>query len=307
MSTLGKIYLAGICAFVRRYLDCRLHIACYFKSGCCQKLYNLRLPLHNRIMLVSGDYLPKISVITVCLNCDATIERTIKSVTAQTFSNIEYIIIDGGSEDHTLSIVDKYSANIDIILSEKDHGIYDAMNKGIQLSHGDYIYFLNSGDYFFSENTIQNVVDSTSLTGNFAFIYGDVIVYDDQTKEYKSCFCADEMDLMSGTIYHQGIFAKREIFKQYGLFRCQYGIYADFDWILRVVVQNARKIHHIRQPVAYYLKGGVSATQRKNHRFERYAVVAQYLTPKTMLRYAVSYPLAFPICLWYWTQIHYLK
>lgn len=96
----------------------------------------------------------KISVITVCYNCVSVIEQTIKSVLEQTYPNIEYIIIDGGSMDGTVDIIKKYSDTVTYWISEPDNGIYDAMNKGIDMATGDYLNFMNAGDTFFEDKAI---------------------------------------------------------------------------------------------------------------------------------------------------------
>ena len=106
----------------------------------------------------------KISIITVCLNSENYIEKTILSVLAQSYTNIEYIVIDGNSSDNTYNIINKYRTEIDITISEKDAGIYDAMNKGITLSTGDIIYFLNSGDLLYNNTTIEQIANIFALT-----------------------------------------------------------------------------------------------------------------------------------------------
>ena len=105
----------------------------------------------------------KISIITVCFNSSKTIEETIQTVAGQTYSDIEYIVIDGGSTDDTLSILKNYTNIIDIMVSEPDDGLYDAMNKGIAISSGEYIMFLNSDDVLNNMNTIQNKVSAITL------------------------------------------------------------------------------------------------------------------------------------------------
>ena len=103
----------------------------------------------------------KVTVITVCYNAETGIEKTIQSVIGQTYQNIEYIIIDGGSKDHTLNIVNKYKDRISKVISEPDKGIYDAMNKGILAATGDWINFMNVGDSFFSPDTLSKVFEKS--------------------------------------------------------------------------------------------------------------------------------------------------
>lgn len=115
---------------------------------------------------------PKITVITVCYNCVSTIDQTIRSVVEQTYDNIEYIIIDGASTDGTLDVIKKYENRIARIVSEPDKGIYDAMNKGIALASGEWIHFRNSGDYFLSKHTVEDVFNR-DYSNEVGVIHGD--------------------------------------------------------------------------------------------------------------------------------------
>lgn len=116
---------------------------------------------------------PKISVVTVCYNAVKDIEKTILSVINQTYPNIEYIIIDGGSKDGTMDVVNRYKDKIDVIVSEPDKGIYDAMNKGIDRATGEWINFMNAGDCFMEEDTI-NKVFTKDIDECKSVLYGDV-------------------------------------------------------------------------------------------------------------------------------------
>ena len=116
---------------------------------------------------------PNVSVITVCYNCESTIENTVKSVVNQTYPNVEYIIIDGKSTDRTIDIVKQFSKNIECIVSEKDDGIYSAMNKGIDICTGDYVIFLNSGDCFYNRTVIEIMVKKSNGQD---IVYGDLIL-----------------------------------------------------------------------------------------------------------------------------------
>ena len=116
----------------------------------------------------------KVSIITVCFNSERTIEDTLKSVASQTYSHIEYIVVDGLSSDSTNEIVKKYSDSVSTHVSEKDNGLYDAMNKGIQLATGDIVGILNSDDVFYDETIIQKVVDGIQ---NIECVYADIGFY----------------------------------------------------------------------------------------------------------------------------------
>src|ERR1700727_242135 len=115
----------------------------------------------------------KISVITVAFNAEKTIERTITSVLEQKFSNIQFIVIDGGSTDNTLLIIDKYKGKIDIFVSEPDHGVYDAMNKGIALATGDVVGTLNSDDFYSNDHVLCDVATAFA-DEKIDILYGDL-------------------------------------------------------------------------------------------------------------------------------------
>ena len=121
---------------------------------------------------------PKFSIITVTYNAEAVLEDTIQSVISQTYHHVEYIIIDGASKDKTLSIADRYKEHIAQVVSEPDKGLYDAMNKGIRLATGDYLCFLNAGDSFHEDDTLQQMVHT--LTGNQLpdVLYGETALVD---------------------------------------------------------------------------------------------------------------------------------
>ncbi|HDY89306.1 MAG TPA: glycosyltransferase, partial [bacterium] len=117
-----------------------------------------------------------LSIITVTYNAEACLEKTIQSVINQTYKNIEYIIIDGGSSDKTLSIIKKYKKYIKYCISEPDKGIYDAMNKGIKIAKGDYINFLNAGDFYYENNVLSYLFDN--LDKSVDLLYGDSYLID---------------------------------------------------------------------------------------------------------------------------------
>ena len=121
-------------------------------------------------------YTPKISVVTICYNAEKYIEETICSVLNQDYEAIEYIIVDGASKDHTMEIVKQFDSKISKIVSEKDDGIYDAMNKGIQLASGDFIIFMNAGDRFYSNSVVKEAVAASNKALIF---YGEAMYTND--------------------------------------------------------------------------------------------------------------------------------
>jgi len=235
----------------------------------------------------------KISIITVCLNCEGLIERTIKSVIDQTYANVQYIVIDGRSTDNTLDIIKKYENKIDVATSDKDGGIYDAMNKGIEYATGDLIYFLNAGDYFYNNYVLENVIEGLNANPDSDIIYGDYIYYDDSDEQRCSGYRANIPDLLHRGYCHQTIFARRSAFTECGEFNTDYKIYADFDWLLRVLVKFRKKMSYIGIPIAYYLKGGANEIQGSKYNYERIEAIQINLDFLGLLIFAISYPTSF--------------
>lgn len=192
----------------------------------------------------------KISIITVCYNAEKLIRETIESVLGQTYQNVEYIIVDGASIDGTLSIVDEYRERVEgdkqgemwnmIVISEPDQGIYDAMNKGVEMASGDYIQFLNAGDCFVDAYVVERVIEKMKGDGrnNRNVFYGNIRYrYSDGTKELRKYgpMCGRRAYFMSGDcLNHQAIFASRECFKL-AKFNTEYRICADREWMMRLM------------------------------------------------------------------------
>lgn len=204
----------------------------------------------------------KVSIITVCYNSEEFIKDAIDSVLSQSYSNIEYIIIDGNSTDRTIDIVKSYGSKISKFISEKDKGIYDAMNKGISLSSGEIVAILNSDDFYTGPNVISNIV-ACFQTYNPDGIYGDLdVVFRDNTKRVKRKYLADkfsakslEFGIMPG---HATIFLKRELFDKFGMYKLNYPISADFELIVRYLIKGGIKLHYLPQIVIKARTGGVS-------------------------------------------------
>ena len=176
----------------------------------------------------------KVSIITVVYNAVATIEQTILSVVKQDYSNIEYIIVDGGSTDGTLDIVKKYEKKIALWLSEPDHGIYDAMNKGLTHATGDYIYYLGADDCLLAPTSISQVVSFLQDNPEVDVLCASVMMVDTVyriEKVYSSDF--SEADVLSGyNTPHQGMFVRREILQKHR-FDTSYHIAADYKNFLK--------------------------------------------------------------------------
>lgn len=152
-----------------------------------------------------------ISVITVCYNARDCIEKTLLSVINQTYKDVEYIVVDGGSTDGTLQIIEKYRDSINTLVSEKDNGIYDAMNKAIGLAHGEWLNFMNAGDTFSDDNVLEDITKS-GLMQKGSFVYSDF--YADNGKVKRLI----RQSYNEGKILHQSSLYKKELHNNYGLY-----------------------------------------------------------------------------------------
>jgi len=234
---------------------------------------------------------PVISVITVCYNCSNTIEGTIKSVLEQQYPFIEYIIIDGGSTDGTQEIVKKYSEKINVFVSEKDSGIYDAMNKGLALAQGDIIFFLNSGDCLHSAFIFNEISEYSLKNPDSNLLLGDIINYDGERDVFCSMKRENNIQYFTYPICHQALFAKKKVFDKIGGFNMQYSIFADRDWIFRAVFVQNFQITHIPITVCKYLMGGFSTNRNEKFHRERIHLFSQYCSNSKFLYQLVKKPI----------------
>jgi glycosyltransferase involved in cell wall biosynthesis len=216
---------------------------------------------------------PKITIITVVFNGESVVERTIKSILNQTYKNIEYIIIDGASTDGTLSVITKHKEQISKVISEKDNGIYDAMNKGISFATGGYILFLNAGDEFFEENTMENIFKSQE---NADVYYGDTVVVNSgreivSNRRLKPPQNLSWKSLQWGMVVcHQSFIVKRSLCVSYDL---SYKISADFKWMIEVL-KKSKSIVNTNLTISKFLKGGASRKHLLRSLKERFAIMS---------------------------------
>ena len=216
---------------------------------------------------------PLISIITVCLNSEKYLEKTIKSVINQTYDNIDYIIIDGGSTDTTLEIIQKYKNKIDCWISEDDKGIYDGMNKGIDLAKGEWVIFINAGDKFYKNNIVEKIFLGKNY--DVDFIYGDCkIVYNPKFSRIQQA--GEIKNLWKGMVFsHQSLFTRCEVFKKYK-FNISNKIGADFEFIYNCYI-NKYKFYNLHFPVALSLAGGLSDRERLRSILSWWSTVNKFL------------------------------
>jgi len=212
----------------------------------------------------------KITVITVCYNAAQTIEQTILSVIHQTYSQIEYIIVDGASTDGTLDIIQKYQQYIACLISEPDSGVYDAMNKGIRYASGDFILFLGADDILYNNTVFQNLA-AKMIDMNVVY-YGNVIQLPSQ-KRYWGKF--NKYKFGMGNICHQSIFYPRQVFN-HDLFDTKYTVYADYVFNLRLY--NTVRFVYIGEVIAYFDVRGISSRSVDvNFNKDKYRLIINYL------------------------------
>lgn len=235
-------------------------------------------------MKVNDDKLPKISIVTVVYNACDLLERTIKSVISQTYSNIEYVIIDGGSTDPSVEIIKKYEKNIDKWVSEPDKGIYDAMNKGLLSINGDYVQFLNAGDYFVEAQSLERVF--SNIQKPYHVVYGDILLVDvtGNTRHHKAIEFTKENLLQKGTgvLCHQAMFVRRDIAAFYDI---KYRYKGELNWYFDICdkIYNL-EYYHVNVPVVYYFLGGTGYKNFLRHRIEWVKVIYDRYGIKTIFR-----------------------
>lgn len=218
---------------------------------------------------------PKLSVITIVYNNVKDIERTMLSVLNQTYKNIEYIIIDGASTDGTKDIIYKYKAQLAQFISEKDKGIYDAMNKGLALATGDYVLFMNSGDEIYATTTVTEIFDNEPGADIY---YGETEMYNEAweslgQRRHRAPEAFNWRSFKHGmSISHQAIYVKRSLAAPYDL---QYKYSADIDWIIKAA-KNASSIVNTHSYVAKYLVGGISKQKHMESLKERFRIFTKY-------------------------------
>ena len=202
----------------------------------------------------------KVSLITIAYNSAATIEDTIKSIVAQEYSNIEYIIIDGGSTDNTLSIIEKYKESISTIISEPDKGIYDAMNKGVQNATGDLVGILNSDDIYTDNKVVSNIVEAI---GNKDSIYADLVYVnrdntDKVTRYWKSGKYRKGIFKKGWMPPHPTFFIKKSCYDQYGIYNLQLKSAADYELMLRMLHKHNISVAYLPEVITKMRIGGQS-------------------------------------------------
>lgn len=205
----------------------------------------------------------KISIITVVFNNEKTIKDAMNSVFEQSYKNVEYVIIDGNSKDNTVNIINKHQEKLGYFVSEKDEGLYDAMNKGIQASTGEIIGILNSDDLYQDTEVIANVVEQFKIDSELDILYGDLVyVKSDNTnkvvRNWKSKSYYNRFFENANVPPHPSLFVRREVYKEVGLFDLRYKLAADYELMLRMFKKHDFKSKYINRLIVKMRLGGAT-------------------------------------------------
>lgn len=229
---------------------------------------------------------PLFSIITITFNAAATLPATLRSVERQSFTDYEYLVVDGASSDDTVAIA-RASAAVSSVTSEPDKGLYDAMNKGLRRATGRYLIFLNAGDALHAPDTLRKIADSIEKTAP-DIVYGETALVDSARRfvAMRRLQAPEHLSVksfrMGMLVCHQAFIVRREIAPEYDL--C-YRFSADYDWCIRCM-QAARTIVNTHETLIDYLNEGVTTANRKASLRERYRIMCRYYgTLPTFLRH----------------------
>lgn len=221
---------------------------------------------------------PKFTIITVTYNAEKVLEDTIQSVVTQTYKNMEYILIDGASTDKTMNIINKYRNHIHTVISEPDKGLYDAMNKGIRLATGNYLCFLNAGDTFHEDDTLQRMIHSIPPNKLPDILYGETEIVDSEGHfvRMRRLSAPERLTWKSFRkgmlVCHQAFFVRHTLVEPYDL---AYRFSSDFDWCIRMM-KKACTIHNTHLTLIDYLEEGVTTQNHKASLKERFRIMVKY-------------------------------
>lgn len=224
---------------------------------------------------------PLVSIITIVYNGVSQIERTILSVVNQVDVDFEFIIIDGNSNDGTQAIIDNYKNRINYFISEKDKGIYDAMNKGIRAANGTWLNFMNAGDIFYSNSVLKQVFKLKSEYNKIALIYG--YKYED----HKLIKPFPLETLKAGVIMgnHQSMFFNSELLGNDLTYSLNYPIYSDYELVNRIFLKYGYKcFYYINLPIAIFEGGGLSSMVSKQKRIDKYSILLRHYGATSLIR-----------------------
>lgn len=222
---------------------------------------------------------PKFSIITVTYNAASVIEPTLRSIAMQSYKNYEFLLIDGASSDGTVDVVKNSGVHATHIISERDNGLYDAMNKGMALATGDYLCFLNAGDAFHSSDTLEKIVEAVAYESSLPdVLYGETTEVDSDRNfvRMRRLQAPEHLDWKSFKqgmlVCHQAFLAKRTIAPLYDL---QYRLSGDVDWCIRVM-KSSKRLVNVKLTIIDYLQDGLSIKHHRASLKERFRIMCNH-------------------------------
>ncbi|NDW17712.1 glycosyltransferase [Dysgonomonas sp. 216] len=230
--------------------------------------------------------MPALSIITVNLNNAKGLQKTIESVVSQTFRDFEFIIIDGGSTDGCLDIINQYAQHFDYWVSEPDSGVYNAMNKGITKATGKYCHFLNSGDYYTSSDVLEKIfgsgqsIDAPFITGHQINDFGDHRTLSPAPNKNLTL-----IDFFKSTLKHQATFIKRDLFDQYGLYDENLRIVSDWKFFVETIIFQNMQPAYVDVDIVVFEWFGLSTNEAQQHKLHQEKLdTIQKLLPKPIFK-----------------------
>lgn len=218
---------------------------------------------------------PWLSVITVCFNASQVLPQTLASLRAQHATGVEWVVVDGASKDGSADWL--RAQQPDHFLSEPDRGIYDAMNKAIDLATGDWLYFLNAGDAFADADVLADVKATVATQAQAEVLYGDVAYFGVRGERLRRFHWLTRRRLLFGDLCHQAAFVRRALFDRHGRYDTTLRWNADFDWFLRVFAAGAR-LHYMHRVIARFHDAGAHVQAAQRSAAERHLVHARHVS-----------------------------
>lgn len=240
----------------------------------------------------------KLSVVTINRNNASGLEKTMRSVSSQTYKDFEYVVIDGASTDGSLEVIKFLESKFNHIkwVSEPDKGIYNAMNKGLRMASGDYIQVLNSGDCLAADDVMDRMLDELEREGFPSILYGNMIkCFSDGGRKVDKSFAGQKITMLgmfTGTLNHNPVYIRRDLFEKYGFYDENMKIVSDWKWYLQAIVFGGERPRYVDLNVTLFDMTGISETNKELDKAERKQVLEQLL-PKAVLADYEKY--AFPI------------
>lgn len=244
-----------------------------------------------------------LSIITINYNDAVGLKKTLNSVLSQSYTEFEHCIIDGGSSDDSVSVIKKYATESTAKgitvkwISEPDSGIYNAMNKGIRMSQGEYLQFLNSGDCLYSDNVVERMLEAEAKLEGEQILYGNMMKEMSPTKIVRDRgFCGRQatfLDFYTGTLNHSPAYIKRSLFDKYGLYDETLRIVSDWKWYLQALIMCGEQICYVDIDVTLFDMNGISSTNSTLDNSERKQVLDSLFPPALLSDYATySFPIS---------------